>query len=45
MPADLLAMIDLEVERRRKASPGIDVSRSDVIRDVLYRELTKAGER
>lgn len=45
MPTDLLTMIDREVERRREASPGTDVSRSDVIRDVLYRDLTKACER
>ena len=45
MPTDLLTMIDREVERRREASPGTDVSRSDVIRDVLYRDLTKAYER
>jgi Arc/MetJ-type ribon-helix-helix transcriptional regulator len=45
MPTDLLAMIDREVDRRREASPGTDVSRSDVIRDVLYRDLMKTDQR
>jgi hypothetical protein len=40
IPGDLLALIDHEVERRRRLSPGTDISRSDVIRDVLYRNLT-----
>lgn len=48
MPDDLLKLIDLEVERRRLAFPGNEVSRSDVIREVLYRTLTPqpiTGER
>ncbi|MDB4969765.1 MAG: hypothetical protein JWN44_5454 [Myxococcales bacterium] len=39
MPDDLLRLIDSEVERRRVANPGSEISRSDVIRDVLYRNL------
>ena len=39
VPDDLLNSIDEEVERRRRTNPGSDVSRSDVIRDVLYRSF------
>jgi metal-responsive CopG/Arc/MetJ family transcriptional regulator len=39
VPDDLVRKIDEEVARRRQANPGSEVSRSDVIRDVLYRSL------
>ena len=36
---ELLAVIDRELERMRTERPGLQVTRSDVARDLLYRAL------
>lgn len=38
-PADLIAEIDRVVDEERRAEPGITLSRSDVIRVMLYEAL------
>lgn len=40
-PVDLIVLLDREVTRRREADPGRNLSRSDVVREILYRELGK----
>jgi len=40
LSAELLALLDEEVARRQKATPWLEVSRADVVREAVYRLLT-----
>jgi hypothetical protein len=44
MPEDLLTALDHYTERMRAEQPGVNLSRSDVIRLLLSRALTVIGE-
>jgi metal-responsive CopG/Arc/MetJ family transcriptional regulator len=37
VPADLVARLDALLEARRTATPGVALSRADVVREALYR--------
>jgi len=39
VPIELVDRLDHETERQRKEQPHRTVSRSDVVREILYREL------
>lgn len=38
---ELLKILDQRVEKERKARPGARLSRSDVVREILYRVLAE----
>jgi len=38
-PSDLIQLLDSEVSRLRAQRPGLRITRSDVVRDALYRDL------
>lgn len=38
---DLVELLDHEVERQRKEERGRVISRSDVVREILYREFSE----
>lgn len=40
MPHELVLALDAEVNARRTASPGVKVSRSSVLRDLVTQHLT-----
>lgn len=42
VPPDLIAALDREVERLAAERPGARTSRSDAVREILYKALTPA---
>ena len=41
VPIELIQRLDQELERRRREEPGRVISRADIVREILYRELDK----
>lgn len=41
LPQDLLAKLDEEVGRLRAERPGLSITRSDAVREILFAHLTR----
>ena len=44
LPGDLLARLDEQVERLRAERPGLAITRSDAVREILYVHLARVGD-
>lgn len=38
-PRGLLLLLNDRLEREREARPGLNITRTDIVRDILYRDL------